>query len=286
MKRRLSFILACAVLVASMGISTLASSTIKRSNGSSIDASTVKDGYFSANYTGGGDKRIKVMVEKDGQKYTYDLKNNGESEVYPLQLGNGQYRLRVLRNTTGTKYSVLNTFNVNVLMDNPHSPFLHSSQYVNYSEGSNVVRTAAELTKNAQTELEKVDIIYGYVVNAMKYDTHKARTVQSGYLPDVDMVVAAQKGICFDYAAVMAAMLRSIGIPTKLVTGYVAPNNGYHAWNEVYIEDMGWVKTGKLYFDGSKWTTMDPTFTSSAKNSDTIAKFIGNGTNYSTKYIY
>lgn len=263
-----------------------AAATVKKSNKSVIDVSTMKDGYFTASYNGGTEKRIKVMVEKGTQRYTYDLKNNGESEVYPFQMGDGQYRLRVLRNTTGTKYSVLNTFNVDVKMENPHSPFLHSSQYVNYSESSNVVKTAREITKNAKTDLEKVDIIYGYVVNAMKYDTYKAKTVQSGYLPDVDMVVAAKKGICFDYAAVMAAMTRSLGIPTKLVTGYVAPNNGYHAWNEVYIEDIGWIKTGKLYFDGVKWTTMDPTFTSSAKNSDSIAKFIGNGTNYSIKYVY
>ena len=285
MKRVLSFVLMC-TLVASTLSMNISAALIKKSNGSIINAETAKDGYFTASYTAGGDKRIKVMVEKDGHKYTYDLKNNGESEVYPLQLGDGQYKIRVLRNTTGTKYSVLNTYNVNVKLENPHSPFLTSSQYVNYNANSNVVKTAAEITEYAKNDLEKVDIIYNYVVNAMSYDKQKAQTVQSGYLPDVDLVVAAQKGICFDYAAVMAAMLRSQGIPAKLVTGYVAPNNGYHAWNEVYIKDIGWIKTGSLYFDGSKWTTMDPTFTSSAKTSASIAQFIGNGKNYSTKYIY
>ena len=283
MKRTLALLLVL-TMVFTMAIS--ATSAIKKSNGATIDTSTVKDGYFSASYRGDTSKRIKVMVEKDGGKYTYDLKNNGESEVYPLQMGDGKYRIRVLRNTTGSKYSVLNTVNVNVKLENPHSPFLHSSQYVNYNENSNVVKTAREITKNIEKEIDKVNAIYGYVVNAMKYDTQKARTVQSGYLPDVDIVVAAQKGICFDYAAVMAAMTRSIGIPTKLVTGYVAPNNGYHAWNEVYIKDTGWVKTGKIYFDGTKWTSMDPTFTSSGNNSESIAKFIGNGKNYSIKYVY
>ncbi len=283
MKRTLALILALTMIFVT-GIS--AASAVKKSNGATIDTSTVKDGYFVANYTGGTDKRIKVMVEKDGGKYTYDLKNNGENEVYPLQMGDGKYKLRVLRNISGTKYSTVNTVNVDVKLENPHSPFLHSSQYVNYTENSNVVKKAQEITKNIEKEIDKVDAIYGYVVNAMKYDTQKAKTVQSGYLPNVDMVVAAQKGICFDYAAVMAAMTRSIGIPTKLVTGYVAPNNGYHAWNEVYIKDTGWVKTGKIYFDGTKWTTMDPTFTSSGNNSDSIAKFIGNGKNYSIKYVY
>ncbi len=283
MKRIISLILALGLAVTT---AVCAADTSKTANGATIDAAGAKDGYFSACYTGGGDKRIKVMAEKDGERYTYDLKNNGESEVYPLQMGDGQYKLRVLRNITGTKYSVLNTFYVDVKLENPHSPFLHSSQYVNYTEESDVIKTAREITKDAETDLEKVDIVYGYVTNAMKYDHQKAKTVKSGYLPDVDMVVANKMGICFDYAAVMAAMTRSLGIPTKLVTGYVAPSNGYHAWNEVYIEDIGWVKTGKLYFDGESWTTMDPTFTSSAKNSDYIAKFISNKANYSIKYVY
>ena len=110
--------------------------------------------------------------------------------------------------------------------------------------------------------------------------------MQSGYLPNVDQVVADKKGICFDYASVMAAMLRSQGIPTKLVTGYVAPNNAYHAWNEVWVEGKGWVKTGSIYFDGVSWTLMDPTFTSAGKDSKYISNFIGDGTNYTKKYEY
>ena len=50
------------------------------------------------------------------------------------------------------------------------------------------------------------------------------------------------KGICFDYASLAASMLRSQGIPTKIIFGYVAPDNLYHAWNMFYTEEKGWTK--------------------------------------------
>ena len=42
-------------------------------------------------------------------------------------------------------------------------------------------------------------------------------------------------------------MLRSIGIPTKLVKGYKNDIDGYHAWNEVYISEKGWVIVDTTY---------------------------------------
>ena len=106
-----------------------------------------------------------------------------------------------------------------------------------------------------------------------------------GYLPDLDELYETKKGICYDYASMLAAMLRAVGIPAKLVMGYVAPNNVYHAWNEVYIEGEGWV-VKQVHFAGEEWKLMDPTFASAANNSAKINRFIGDGSNYSTKYFY
>ncbi len=58
------------------------------------------------------------------------------------------------------------------------------------------------------------------------YDYDKAQNIVdnnvTGYLPDPDETLSTKKGICYDYAALAAAMLRSQGIPTKLITGYVS----------------------------------------------------------------
>ena len=144
---------------------------------------------------------------------------------------------------------------------------------------------AAELIKaaGAKTDLEKVTAVYHYVVNNISYDYDLAATVAPGYLPDVDKVLESGKGICFDYAAVMAAMLRSQNIPCKLVVGFAG--KVYHAWINVYIEGVGWVDQ-LIYFDGKTWSLMDPTFVSSGKNDPAVLKYVGDGTNYSQKYAY
>ena len=36
-------------------------------------------------------------------------------------------------------------------------------------------------------------------------------------------------------------------------------DEGYHAWIEVYIDNMGWIKP-HVYFKRCEWTTMDPTY--------------------------
>ena len=78
-------------------------------------------------------------------------------------------------------------------------------------------------------------------------------------------------------------MLRSQGIPCKLVVGYAG--TAYHAWISVWSEETGWVD-GVIYFNGTSWHRMDPTFASSGKGSKAIMAYIGDGKNYSAKYFY
>ena len=145
------------------------------------------------------------------------------------------------------------------------------------------MKKGAEISDGATDQLGVVSAVYNYVVTNLTYDTAKASSVQSGYLPNVDVVLAQKKGICFDYAALMTAMLRSQDIPTKLVVGYTG--NLYHAWINVYLDGQGWVDN-IIYFDGNSWKLMDPTFASSANQSKEIMQYIGNGANYKAKYSY
>ena len=68
-----------------------------------------------------------------------------------------------------------------------------------------------------------------------------------------------------------------------MVVGYAG--TAYHAWVNVWSEETGWV-TAAIYFDGTTWQRMDPTFASSSNSSDAIMKYIGDGSNYSVKYLY
>lgn len=250
----------------------------------SVDASNLAEGYLIVAYTGGKDVRIKVRITKSGTQvnYDYDLNNAGRTESFPLTEGDGKYTVTVFENTTGTKYATAFTCEVDLKLRNDFLPYLYPNQYVDYGEESQTVKTAATLCAG-QDDRGKVEQVFDYVVDGFTYDYDLAATVQSGYLPDVDKVLAAKKGICFDYAAVMTAMLRSQNVPCKLVVGYAGEI--YHAWINVYIEGVGWVDK-VIYFDGKTWTLMDPTFTSSGKRSDSIMRYVTDSTNYTQKYAY
>ncbi|MBQ2582903.1 MAG: transglutaminase domain-containing protein, partial [Erysipelotrichaceae bacterium] len=113
------------------------------------------------------------------------------------------------------------------------------------------------------------------------YDKAKAESVQSGYLPDPDETLATGKGICFDYASLTASMLRSQGIPTKLIFGYVSPNDVYHAWNMIYTEEAGWI-VAEFKVNENDWNRIDLTFSANGAES----RFIGDGGNYTDVYQY
>lgn len=255
---------------------------------SSINTDFIADGYVQVKFTEKTEKAVKVRIEKGNESYTYDLNPKGELETYPLQMGDGKYDIKVFLNTTGNRYSVVQTLSVDVKLKDEFAPYLAANQYVNYTADSEAIKKAEELSRGTKSGLEKIQKIYAFVIDAISYDTEKAKTVEAGYLPDIDAVLKAKKGICFDYAALLAAMLRSQGIPTKLVTGYVAPDQIYHSWNEVYLKETGWVKVTPFSFpfDGKSWRLMDPTFSSAARDSKKVAEFIGNGTNYTVKYYY
>lgn len=251
-----------------------------------IDYSNAKDGYVMVKWTGGGGAKIAVQVKgpKNPEAYLYYLSAGGEYDVLPLSDGDGKYQILVCKNVSGTQYSQVLSAGVSVTLTDSFAPFLRPNQYVNYSAGSEAVKKAGELVKDAKDTLGKVQAVYDWVVTNLSYDYEKAKTVQSGYLPDVDRTMKEKKGICFDYASLMSAMLRSQGIPVKLVIGYTSKGE-YHAWISVWSEESGWVDD-VIRFDGKAWKLMDPTFASSGKQSKTTMEYIGNTANYKEKFVY
>ena len=258
--------------------------TTKKNDKAEIDYSNAKDGYVMIKYLKQTTKALRVQIKgPDGTAYTYTLKSDGSYETFPLSAGDGDYTVGVFEQVDGTKFSASNSATVTVKLADQNAPFIRPNQYVNYKTDSEVVKKAAELIKDAKTINDKIKNVYEYVVKNFTYDKDLAATVKAGYLPDVDAVLAKKKGICFDYAAVMTAMLRSQNIPTKLVVGYTGEQ--YHAWINVYSTETGWINS-VIYFDGKSWKLMDPTFASSAKESSDVMKYIGDGKNYTVKYLY
>ena len=257
--------------------------SVKETTQCAIDYSNVNDGYVMVKYKEGTKKTIKAQVEGPTKNtYTYTLRQ-GVYEVLPLTEGNGQYKITVYLNVTGNSYATVASVTVDVKLTDQFVPYIRPNQYVNYKASTKVVKKAASITKSAKTDIAKVKKWYNYVIKNYKYDKKKAKTVKNDYLPDLQKIYKKKKGICFDFAAVMTAMLRSQGVPTKLIIGYTS--NVYHAWVNVYSKKKGWI-TGAIYFNGKKWKLMDPTYAATGKSSKSVMKHIGNGKNYKAKYSY
>ncbi len=68
----------------------------------------------------------------------------------------------------------------------------------------------------------------------------------------IDLIFKEKKGVCQDFAQFAISALRTIGLPTRYVSGYIRTNppkgkeklfgtDASHAWFSVFIPDIGWV---------------------------------------------
>ena len=196
-----------------------------------VDANHTNDGYFLASINKKSKKRMKMRVVKGNITLTYDINSNAEYECFPFQLGNGKYEISLYENISGKKYSAAGKINVSVKLTDPNGPFLYPNQYVNYNAETKAVQQADKLCKN-----KKPKEAFNEICSFMKtfgYDFLKANTIKAGELPDIDGSYNKRMGVCQDLSAIMIAMLRSQGIPSKLMIGYAGKQ--YHAWTVTII---------------------------------------------------
>ena len=214
--------------------SSSSGTTALKNNGCEIDTSKASSGTIRVRQNGSTTK-VKVLVYFNGSSkyYQYTIPTNNTWTSIPLQSGSGTYKVRFMKQVSGTSYTQMYSVTFQVGMQNANSAYLNPSQYVVYNSGSACVTKAKSLVAGAGSDAQKVSRIYSYIVNNISYDYDKMNNLPSGYLPNPDSTLSSRKGICFDYAALMAAMLRSQGVPCKLVIGNA--DGAYHAWNMVYV---------------------------------------------------
>ncbi|MDR0851260.1 MAG: transglutaminase-like domain-containing protein [Clostridiales Family XIII bacterium] len=250
-------------------------------DGCTVDYSNASDGYILIAYEGTNPK-VKVQIKAEGNDpYTYDLVRNAGFQAFPLSMGSGTYEVGVFTNVSGDQYAQAAKQTITAEIADEFSPFLHANQYSNFTGASACVSKAQAELSGVKTDLGATERIYKYVVDNIVYDYEEAATVQSGYIPDPDLTLSTGKGICFDYASLTTAMLRSQGIPCKLVVGYAG--TAYHAWISVYSRETGKVMS-IINFSQDQWNRMDPTFTASGDRAD--PNVVGDGTTYNPIYYY
>ena len=170
-----------------------------------IDISHTQEGYIMAKYTGFNAKPILQLTGTDGITYTYSLYKN--YSTFPLTSGDGTYQVGVYENVSDDRYTTLLSETFSVTLTDPLKPYLYPNQYVNFTADSLPVAKAEELADGASSDLDIISSVYKYIITHFTYDYSKASSVTSGYLPDIDEVFTSEKGICFDYAAVMTFLV-------------------------------------------------------------------------------
>ena len=217
-----------------------------------IDASHMESGYVMCCVSAPQDHRLKVRVAYNGAQLTYDLNSAGDYEVFPLQLGSGNYEFSLFENVSGTKYSSEGKITLTAQLTDENAAFLVPNQYVDY------VRTTAAVLKSDElaTDGDIYQRVCDFMASEFSYDFVRAKTISPGELPEIDQCFENRTGICQDLSAVMVCMLRVQGIPAKLMIGYA--DKYYHAWTVAVIDGQ------EVFFDptaainalnASKYTT-------------------------------
>ena len=170
-----------------------------------IDISHTQEGYIMAKYTGSNAKPKLQLTGTDGITYTYSLYK--DYSTFPLTSGDGTYQVGVYENVSDDRYTTLLSETFSVTLTDPLKPYLYPNQYVNFTADSLPVAKAEELADGASSDLDIISSVYKYIITHFTYDYSKASSVTSGYLPDIDEVFTSEKGICFDYAAVMTFLV-------------------------------------------------------------------------------
>jgi protein-glutamine gamma-glutamyltransferase len=120
---------------------------------------------------------------------------------------------------------------------------------------------AHSLTDKYSSPFEKAGAIQNYLTTQFAYTLELPSSTPED--PVADFLFRRKQGHCEYFASSMALMLRDVGIPSRVITGfrggefnqltgsYILRARDAHAWVEAYIPDAGWV-------------TFDPTPASSA----------------------
>jgi protein-glutamine gamma-glutamyltransferase len=135
-----------------------------------------------------------------------------------------------------------------------------------------VAQLAHSVSEHARTVYGKIVAVQRHLLNNYRYSLDVGTRVSA--TPVQDFLFARKTGYCEHYASAMVVMLRTLGIPARLVTGfltgewnnfgqyYIVRQQDAHAWVEVFFPESGWI-------------TFDPT-PAIAKEESGLAKRIGN----------
>jgi transglutaminase-like putative cysteine protease len=121
--------------------------------------------------------------------------------------------------------------------------FLAPSDFKSIEDVNNTLR---QLTSEAEKPLKNALVLSEYIFGHFEY-----RQGVTNVETPVEEIWQLKAGVCQDFAHMLLALLRQVGIPARYVSGYVCPKKeeegevrgigATHAWVEAYIPFYGWL---------------------------------------------
>ncbi|MBL7002996.1 MAG: DUF3488 domain-containing transglutaminase family protein [Gammaproteobacteria bacterium] len=204
-------------------------------------------------------KKIQVNTTQKPIEYTITMEANGKNWLLPLDLPAQVFK----DSTLSTDFELKSTKPLNDLKKYTLKSYTQvayglddSFEYLMFNtefpEGLNkkTIALGQQLKSQYGTSIE----IVNHVLNMFRADEYfyTLNPPLLGKNSVDDFLFDSKKGFCEHYASSFALLMRTAGIPTRIVTGYqggefnqagqylIVRQSDAHAWTEVWLDDIGW----------------------------------------------
>ena len=207
--------------------------------------------------------QIRIFpIEDDKQQLTaFELNITGRPlvDIYTDYFGNKVGDFNVLEPHTTLSIDSRFTINLAELPANPIFPPITIAELSNLIQNDIPLLSLADAERiNQQKQID--DILTE--IQAYQMPIHEAAVACNSFVfksfqyqkgitsvqTTVDEIMEHRSGVCQDFAHVLLQMLRTLGVPSRYVSGYICPNKSglrgegaTHAWVEYYLPGTGWV---------------------------------------------
>ena len=194
---------------------------------------------------------FEYIPQPDGKEEYIDKRGN---KVIKLSWKKPRTSIKTAISLTAYNKTILQKLNTNTpfpLGNIPEEikPYLTATKQVPSTDPA-IVAKAKQLTTGARTEFDAVQRILTWVIDHMHYvltpkDYSALYSFKTG------------KGNCQNYSHLSSALMRAVGIPSRIVNGITLKKpytvnmgkrkltlkmaEGRHSWIEVYFPNLGWV---------------------------------------------
>jgi len=159
---------------------------------------------------------------------TLEIKAEIEVETHPI-------KLPVLKTTPSQEWEILKKKTT----EYPFMDFIKLEKIEQIDEIQKLVNT---IVSTEFSIMEVTTALSSYINENFTY-----KPGVTNFETQIDEIWKLKVGVCQDFAHLLLAMLRMLGIPARYVSGYISPSNhelrgegATHAWVEVYIPNEGW----------------------------------------------